>query len=148
MIVIKINISFGMFLKSLFFFLFILANYFSINQEDQITNQSYIETSRITACKNIHLTFSSKVSHASTEINLILFTYRSNTWNKTWEYMHKNSHWGLHQLSLNISETNEDIRVSFSRVFFSTSHVISFNQIVDISVPISTHFLFIRSHLS
>ena len=55
--------------------------------------------------------------------------------------MHQNSHWGLHQLSLNISEANEDIRVSLSFL------VISFSSLIDISVPISSHFLFIRSHL-
>ena len=110
MIVIKINISFAISLKCS---LFILADYFSINQEDHITNQSYIETSRISACASIHLTFSSKVHYLGKEISLILLTYQGNTWKKSWEYMHNDSQWGLHQLSLNISETKEDIRVNF-----------------------------------
>lgn len=116
MIVIKINIT----LKCS---LFILADYFSINQEDHITNQSYIETTRIPACKSIHLTFSSKVHYLGKEISLILLTYQGNTWKKSWEYMYNDSQWGLHQLSLNISETKEDIRVSFFFFFLSFSSV-------------------------
>jgi hypothetical protein len=37
--------------------------------------------------------------------------YQRNAWNKTWEYKHNNSQWQLHQLNINITENNEDIRV-------------------------------------
>ncbi len=88
--------------------LFILVEYFSINKEDHITNESFIESSNITACNEILLSFYSKVN---SYVNLILFLYKQNVWKKEWEYRNNDSQWKFHQFKINMTDKNEDIQV-------------------------------------
>lgn len=110
--VIKINISFPFLLIDyISIFLFILVEYFIINQEDHINNESYIETSKLTVCNEVNLSFYSKINNSVNKINFILLIYKHNVWSKEWEYINNHSQWQLHQLKINITNKNEDIQV-------------------------------------
>jgi len=113
MIAIKINISFPILFQDYIRILFILGDYFGISEEDHITNESYIETSKLTGCKEVNLTFYSKMNSFHNHVNLILFIYKQNRWNKEWEYINNDSQWELHQLKIPITDKNEDIQVKF-----------------------------------
>jgi len=76
--VIKINISFPILFKDYIRILFTLVEYFGISEEDHITNESYIETSKLTVCNEVNLNFYSKVNNSHNNINLILFLYKQN----------------------------------------------------------------------
>jgi hypothetical protein len=76
--VIKINISFPILFKDYIRILFTLVEYFGISEEDRITNESYIKTSKLTVCNEVNLTFYSGVNSSRTNINLILFLYKQN----------------------------------------------------------------------
>jgi hypothetical protein len=111
--VIKINIPFPVLFKDYIRILFTLVEYFGISEEDHITNESYIETSKLTICNEINLSFYSKVNSSHNNINLVLFIYKNNVWKKEWEYINDDSQWKLHQLKIKMPDKNEDIRVKF-----------------------------------
>jgi hypothetical protein len=95
--------------------LFTLVEYFGISKENHINNESYIESSRIIVCHQVTITFYSKIDSPYNNMNLILFTFKQNVWNKEWEYRNNDSQWQLHQIKINIVDRNKEIQVKFHK---------------------------------
>ncbi|CAF1087017.1 unnamed protein product [Adineta steineri] len=106
------------------------VEYFSINENDYITNNSYIESSKIIACNEINLTFYSKINSFNKNITLNLFLYKQNLWNNIWKYMYNDSQWKFHHLKIDLTNETEHIQFRFAPLVYS-----NFKISMDITKP-------------
>ncbi|CAF0910296.1 unnamed protein product [Didymodactylos carnosus] len=88
------------------------AVYFGINEDDNVTSTSYLESPKLTACDAIVLRFYSRISNEN--ISLILMMYRKKVWKKEWSLtFNKENEWNFTELTFNISEKSQDVQFRF-----------------------------------
>ncbi|UJR22032.1 hypothetical protein I4U23_025099 [Adineta vaga] len=83
------------------------VEYFGINEEEHLNNESYIESSEINACHEMNITFYSRIRQRQIKMNLSLFLYNQNKWIRIWDYVYNDCQWIFHQLNIKLSNQSE-----------------------------------------
>jgi hypothetical protein len=95
---------------------FALVEYFVLNEQDHLNNDSYIESSKIGACEQINITISSRVNSAQKGVYLaLLLLSNQRGWHQVWNYTHDDSQRRFHQLQLDVSNESEQVQVNRTR---------------------------------
>ena len=93
---------------------YFFVEYFSIDENDLLTNESFIQTSTLLVCNELNISFYSKINSFQSNIDLQLYIQRNHIWSKQWQFTYENLQWHLHQLNLPLTNAHEDIQVRFS----------------------------------
>jgi len=93
---------------------YFFVEYFSIDENDLLTNESFIQTSTLFVCNELNISFYSKINSFQSNIDLQLYIQRNHIWSKQWQFTYENLQWHLHQLNLPLTNAHEDIQVRFS----------------------------------
>lgn len=88
-----------------------LVEYFGLNAEDHLDNDSYIRSAPIRVCKVINITLSSRVNSAPAHVGLVLLIFHSNEWHQVWNHTHDDHQWKFHHLQLDMNRSIDHIQV-------------------------------------